>query len=104
MKIKMIGINPSRVQPLGVKTQSRQTEQLNEEMDNVIRFLCEHSNGPDNMVNKQEALDMLLMFKKSTNPEKLSMFDKAAELVEVMIQTMIDEVIVIYNDDDWALE
>lgn len=102
--MKYIMFECDRVASAGVDITSVKTKQLDNELDNVWKFLCEHSNGPDNMINRVEALDMLEMFKHTSNPEKPCLFDKACDIVEAQLKASRTDFLVLYNEDDWKLE
>lgn len=104
MKNKLMGINPSKVKLPEYRVITEETARIDEELDEVVKFIGQHTSGPDDIFNRQEALDLLSLMSLNSNSEKFSPFDKAAELVYFMLDSMDDEYIVVFNKEEFVNE
>lgn len=98
MKNKLLKINPNNIMSVPA-SQDKKAEELSTEMDHLIEFLGSHTHGPENIIEVNEAKELLDVFKRTSNPNDLCTFDMAIEHLYTILDTMDSTHVVIYNED-----
>lgn len=103
MKNKILRIHPNNVINVPVY-QDQAAKDLDTEMDHLLEFLGTHTHGPENIMDVNEAKELLNVFKRTSNPDNLCPFDLAIEHLSQIFESIDSTHVVIYNEDKMKME